>query len=105
MELSLKGNRAIVCGSTDGIGKASALLMAERGASITLVARNKDKLNTTLTELSTEYGQSHSAICADFNQPDELIQMMQAHLKESDCTYRILAVSYTHLTLPTILLV
>ena len=90
MDLSLKGNRAIVCGSTDGIGKASALLMAERGASITLVARNKDKLNTTLTELSTEYGQSHSTICADFNQPDELIQMMQAHLIESDCTYRIL---------------
>ena len=52
MDLSLKGNRAIVCGSTDGIGKASALLMAERGASITLVARNKEKLNATLTELS-----------------------------------------------------
>ena len=76
MDLSLKGNRAIVCGSTDGIGKASALLMAERGASITLVARNKDKLNTTLTELSTEYGQSHSTICADFNQPDELKQIL-----------------------------
>ena len=29
MDLSLKGNRAIVCGSTDGIGKASAQLMAE----------------------------------------------------------------------------
>ena len=90
MDLSLKGNRAIVCGSTDGIGKASALLMAERGASITLVARNKDKLNTTLTELSTEYGQSHSTICADFNQPDELKQILGEHLKENSCTYRIL---------------
>ena len=90
MDLSLKGNRAIVCGSTDGIGKASALLMAERGASITLVARNKDKLNTTLTELSTEYGQSHSTICADFNQPDDLKQILGEHLKENSCTYRIL---------------
>ena len=90
MDLSLKGNRAIVCGSTDGIGKASALLMAERGASITLVARNKDKLNNTLTELSTEYGQSHSTICADFNQPDDLKQILWEHLKENSCTYRIL---------------
>ena len=90
MDLSLKGNRAIVCGSTDGIGKASALLMAERGASITLVARNKDKLNTTLTALSTEYGQSHSTICADFNQPDDLKQILGEHLKENSCTYRIL---------------
>ncbi len=90
MELSLKGNRAIVCGSTDGIGKASALLMAERGASITLVARNKNKLNTTLTELSTEYGQSHSNICADFNHPNELKQILGEHLKENSCTYRIL---------------
>ena len=64
--------------------------MAERGASITLVARNKDKLNTTLTELSTEYGQSHSTICADFNQPDELKQILGEHLKENSCTYRIL---------------
>ena len=83
MDLSLKGNRAIVCGSTDGIGKASALLMAERGASITLVARNKEKLNATLTELSTEYGQNHATVCADFNKPDELKQMIQAHLKKA----------------------
>ena len=55
-----------------------------------MVARNKNKLNTTLTELSTEYGQNHSTVCSDFNQPDELKQMMQEHLKESDCTYRIL---------------
>ena len=49
MDSNLQGKRAIVCGSTDGIGKASALLMAESGASITLVARNKDKLYNTLT--------------------------------------------------------
>ena len=90
MDLSLKGNRAIVCGSTDGIGKASALLMAERGASITLVARNKEKLNATLTELSTEHGQNHATVCADFNKPDELKQQIQAHLKESGHIYGIL---------------
>ena len=90
MDSSLQGKRAIVCGSTDGIGKASALLMAESGASITLVARNKDKLYNTLTELSTEHKQNHSTLCADFNQPDELKHIIKEHLKESCYTYHIL---------------
>ena len=81
MNLSLKNKHAIVCGSTDGIGKASALLLAERGASITLVARNNDKLNQTLSELSTQDGQTHFTICADFNQPDQLKEKIIGHMK------------------------
>ena len=34
MNMSLEGKRALVCGSTDGIGKSSAILMAKRGAEI-----------------------------------------------------------------------
>ena len=67
MNLSLKNKNVIACGSTDGIGEASALLMAERGASITLVARNKDKLNHTLSRLSTENNQKHFILSVDFN--------------------------------------
>ena len=80
MNLSLQTKHAIICGSTDGIGKASALLMAERGASITLVARNKEKLNQTLSELSTEDGQTHFTLCADFNEPDQLKEKIQNHM-------------------------
>jgi 3-oxoacyl-[acyl-carrier protein] reductase len=39
MKIDLKGKRAMVCGSTAGIGKAVALQMAEAGATVTLVAR------------------------------------------------------------------
>ena len=52
MNLSLDGKRALVCGSTDGIGKACAQLMAARGAVIVLAARNKKKLQPTLNELA-----------------------------------------------------
>jgi len=72
MNLSLNNKHAILCGSTDGIGKASALLMAQRGASLTLVARNQKKLDQTLSELSTDHGQVHFSLCADFNEPDQL---------------------------------
>ena len=54
MKLSLMNKHAIICGSTDGIGKTSALLLANQGCEITLVARNQDKLDKTQSELNTE---------------------------------------------------
>tara|TARA_B000000557_G_C20811501_1_gene460375 strand:+ start:1137 stop:1925 length:789 start_codon:yes stop_codon:yes gene_type:complete len=82
MNLSLKNKNVIACGSTDGIGEASALLMAERGASITLVARNKDKLNHTLSRLSTENNQKHFILSIDFNETLELEKKINKHILE-----------------------
>ena len=42
MNLDLKNKKAIVCGSTQGIGKAVAIELAKMGASVTLVARNEE---------------------------------------------------------------
>ena len=52
MNLDLKNKNAIVCGSTQGIGEASAIELAKLGANITLVARNKDKLLEVLNRLA-----------------------------------------------------
>ena len=71
MNLNLNGKRAIICGSTDGIGKATAILMADLGAEVILLARDQYKLDNTLNELSTKNSQSHSIICADFNNPEK----------------------------------
>ena len=70
MDKSLKGKTAIVCGSTDGIGKSTAALMADRGCQIILVARNQDKLDSTLAELNNN--QKHSSVCANFDKPEQL---------------------------------
>ncbi len=70
--MDLRGKTAIVCGSTQGIGKATAIQMAELGANIVLVARNEAKLNAVKNELSTAENQVHSYICADFAKPDAL---------------------------------
>ncbi|WP_103071124.1 SDR family oxidoreductase [Aquimarina sediminis] len=74
MNLNLTDKNALVCGSTQGIGKASAKQLAEQGANITLVARNEEKLQHVLRELSTNQGQSHDYIVADFQDPDRLQQ-------------------------------
>ena len=73
MNIDLKGKKALVCGSTQGIGKATALRLAACGASVTLVARNEDSLRLVFSELETNDKQAHSFICADFDSSDVLI--------------------------------
>lgn len=70
MNLNLKNKTAIVCGSTQGIGKATAIALANEGVKVTLVARNREKLKTTLTELPNP--ERHSYIVADFLNPRDL---------------------------------
>lgn len=83
MDLNLTGKRAVVCGSTQGIGKAIALEMAMLGASVTLVARNEEKLRAVIQELDAGKGQSHEYIVADFNFPDVLKQKASAYAKNN----------------------
>jgi len=83
MNLDLKNKRALVCGSTQGIGKAVALELALMGANVTLLARNEEALKKTKAELNTEKGQQHSYLVADFSKPDEVkdivTQFVQRH--------------------------
>lgn len=72
MNLQLKDKIAVVCGSTQGIGKASAIELSRLGATVVLVARNEDKLKATLADLDQSEGQNHSYIIADFTKPSEL---------------------------------
>ena len=72
MNLNLKNKNALICGSTAGIGKATAMELADLGANITLIARNEDKLNKVLSELPTNQGQNHNYMKADFNDPNSL---------------------------------
>jgi 3-oxoacyl-[acyl-carrier protein] reductase len=70
----------MVCGSTQGIGKASAMVLAKQGASITLVARNEDALKQVLKELSASANQKHDYIVVDFNKPEELKKSVESYL-------------------------
>ncbi|MEM9941232.1 MAG: SDR family oxidoreductase [Planctomycetota bacterium] len=81
MHIDLKNKNALVCGSTQGIGLATAQLLSQAGATITLVARNEERLKTALTKLDTDYNQSHDFICADFSNPEDLNQKVKARLQ------------------------
>ena len=88
MDLNLKGKKALVAGSTQGIGKAIALELANLGASVTLLARNEEKLLLVKDELFSASGQNHLVLVADFAKPNELKTLLDKHL--SDNQYHIL---------------
>ena len=67
MLIQLQNKSALVGGSTQGIGKAIAMQLAECGATVTVMARNEDKLKSVRDELSTAYGQKHKYLVADFS--------------------------------------
>lgn len=72
MNISLQGKRALVAGSTQGIGKAIAMQLAQAGAEILLVARNEKSLKAVINELPKPIGQTHDFLVADFDHPGQL---------------------------------
>tara|TARA_B110000196_G_scaffold239413_1_gene207834 strand:+ start:117 stop:893 length:777 start_codon:yes stop_codon:yes gene_type:complete len=67
MNLGLRNKNAIVCGSTQGIGRATAKELASQGVNVTLIARNKSVLKEVMSSLDTTLGQTHDYICVDFS--------------------------------------
>lgn len=80
MDLQLNNKYALVCGSTAGIGKATALALAEEGTIVTLIARNEDKLKATLNELPQHM--PHDYIVADFSNPMELKEKVSDYISK-----------------------
>lgn len=82
--------RALVGGSTQGIGRAVAQALAERGCGVTLLARNEARLRETVAELPAATGQVHDYLVADFDHPEQLASAVQAYLAEHPGGFQIL---------------
>ncbi|MFD2168341.1 SDR family oxidoreductase [Thalassotalea euphylliae] len=74
MNLNLSGKSALVCGSSQGIGKACAIELAQLGANVTLFSRNLATLEAVRAELDTSAGQTHRVLVADFQRPEQVKQ-------------------------------
>lgn len=87
MNLDLTKKTALVCGSTQGLGYASAAELAIMGCSVVLMARNEEKLQEAVKTLDKTKGQQHKYLVADFSDNnavktviDEYVQNNSIHI-------------------------
>lgn len=90
MNIDLSGKNAFVGGSTQGLGKATALELASLGASVTLIARRESALKEVCESLDTSHGQTHDYLVADFSQPEELRSVVDNYLNSHKKNIHIL---------------
>lgn len=84
----LTGKTALIAGSTQGIGLASAQALAAMGAQCYLIARNEESLKAAVATLDTAKGQQHGYLVADFQNPGKLNEVIKTFI--SDKTIHVL---------------
>ncbi|MDR7192816.1 SDR family NAD(P)-dependent oxidoreductase [Luteimonas terrae] len=80
MDLDLTGRHALVCGASEGIGRATALELAQLGASVTVLARRMDALRAVVDALPKAQGQTHHALAVDMDDTDGLREAITGHV-------------------------
>lgn len=78
MEIRLNGQRALVTGSTQGIGFATARELASLGATVILLARDQERLDEALKHLDRSAGQVHGSVRVDMNETTALADQVTA---------------------------
>ena len=74
MNLNLKNKNAIVCASSQGLGKAAALDLAEEGVNLAICSRDQDKINKVKEEIHQKINSDIKVIAlkVDLDSPDEI---------------------------------
>lgn len=83
MNLNLTGKTALVCGSTQGLGYASAVELALLGCNVVLFARNEDSLKISLASLPNN-NQQHQYLVADFTDTSAVKTAIDAFVKNNN---------------------
>ncbi|RYZ44775.1 MAG: SDR family NAD(P)-dependent oxidoreductase, partial [Sphingobacteriales bacterium] len=83
LSLDLTTRNALIAGSTQGIGLASAQALASLGANCTLIARNEASLKQALTTLDQKGGQQHNFLVADFSSTDSVSAAIKSFAAEN----------------------
>ncbi len=60
---ALRGRHVIITGASSGIGRASAIAVAERGGCVFALARNGSALDELVAEIRANGGQAHAFTC------------------------------------------
>ena len=77
MDLQLKGKKAFINGSTQGIGYAIARQLAEEGTFVVINGRTKEKTQKITNQLKNQYPNAQiSGIAVDFSNKEEVYSLL-----------------------------
>ena len=80
MKIDLTGKKALVGGSSKGIGLGIAKQLAESGASLCLMARDKNKLKEIINNLPKNNNQNHEYLVVDFSKFEKFKSTIKEYL-------------------------
>ena len=79
MDLQLKNKKALVTGSTAGIGLAIAKQLAKEGADVVINGRTKERIDAAIKEIKDDFKDAKvSGIAADFSKVEEINNLLKA---------------------------
>jgi len=78
--VDLKGKRILLTGASSGIGEAAAAKLADSGATVIVVARRRDLLDTLVTRITKAGGDARAHACdlSDLDAVDDLVATVEA---------------------------
>tara|TARA_Y100000748_G_scaffold210744_1_gene176731 strand:- start:222 stop:1013 length:792 start_codon:yes stop_codon:yes gene_type:complete len=82
MDLSIKGKNALVCASSQGLGKSAALDLAKEGVNLAICSRNEEKISLVKQEIEQIADVKVVAIEADLSSDKDISALFQKAKKE-----------------------
>ena len=82
MDLGLEGKIAIVTGGSKGIGRSTALALAQEGADVAICARGMEDLEDAAAEIRAKTGRRVAAVRADMGDPSDIANLVAATVAE-----------------------
>jgi 3-oxoacyl-[acyl-carrier protein] reductase len=78
MDLGIRGRTAIICASSQGLGRGCAQALAEAGASVVINGRNQGLLEQTAQHIRDSTGANVTAVLADISTPQGQAALLAA---------------------------
>jgi 3-oxoacyl-[acyl-carrier protein] reductase len=78
MDLGIRGRTAIICASSQGLGRGCAQALAEAGVSVVINGRNQSLLEQTAQQIRKSTGVTVTSVLADISTPEGQAALLAA---------------------------
>jgi len=78
MDLGIRGRKAVVCASSQGLGLACATSLAREGCTVWINGRNEDKLKEAAAKIEASTGHRPGIVVADINTEEGRARLIAA---------------------------